>query len=233
MFSTPRERCGNMKSAAITNEIFQVGGNGFTSAEDAAIYLVAIQNHAVLVDAGCGRSSEKLFRNIQSHGTELNEIERLLITHCHYDHTGGIQAVREKSKCKVVMHEMDAVFLEDGNENVTGAAWYGASLKPMLVDFKLTGDRNSIEIGSRKIDAIHVPGHSPGSLVYVMESEGLKVLFGQDVHGPIHPSLLSNREHYIRSLNLMISLQADILCEGHYGIFRGKKNVADFIESFL
>ncbi len=78
-----------------------------------------------------------------------------------------------------------------------------------------------------------MPGHSPGSLVYVMESEGLKVLFGQDVHGPIHPSLLSDRRDYIRSLNLMISLQADILCEGHYGIFRGKKEVADFIESFL
>jgi len=222
-----------MKSPTITNEIFQVGGNGFTSEEDAAIYLIAIQNHAMLVDAGCGRSTEKLFRNIRSHGTELNEIDRLLITHCHYDHTGGIQAVRQKSKCKVVMHELDAVFLEQGNETVTGAAWYGGSLKPLTVDFKLTGRRNTIELATRKIEAIHVPGHSPGSLVYVMESEGLKVLFGQDVHGPIHPSLLSNREDYIRSLNLMITLQADILCEGHYGILRGREKVADFIQSFL
>ena len=222
-----------MKSAAITSEIFQVGGNGFTSAEDASIYLIRVHDHVALVDAGCGRSSEKLFRNIRGHGTELNEIERLLITHCHYDHTGGIQAVHEKSNCKVVMHELDAVFLEEANQSVTGAAWYGGSLKPMLVDIKLTGDQNTIELGARKIDAIHVPGHSPGSMVYLMESEGLKVLFGQDVHGPIHPSLLSSRGDYIRSLNLMISLQADILCEGHYGIFRGKKQVADFIESFL
>jgi glyoxylase-like metal-dependent hydrolase (beta-lactamase superfamily II) len=222
-----------MKSAAITNEIFQVGGNGFTSAEDAAIYLIRVQDHAVLVDAGCGISAEKLFRNVMRHGTELSEIERLLITHCHYDHTGGIQAVREKTNCKVVMHELDAVFLEEANESVTGAAWYGGSLKPVLVDIKLKGDQNTLDLGAGKIDAIHVPGHSPGSLVYVMESEGLKVLFGQDVHGPIHPSLLSDREDYIRSLNLMISLQADILCEGHYGIFVGKKEVADFIGSFL
>ena len=229
----PMERCGNVNSATITNEIFQVGGNGYTSAEDAAIYLIRVQDHAALVDAGCGRSTEKLFRNIRSHGTELNEIERLLITHCHYDHTGGIQVVREKSNCKVVMHGLDAVFLEEGNESVTGATWYGGFLQPMPVDIKLTGDQTTIELGARKIDAIHVPGHSPGSLVYVMESEGSKVLFGQDVHGPIHPSLLSNRRDYIRSLNLMISLQADVLCEGHYGIFRGKKEVADFIESFL
>jgi len=229
----PMERSGSVKSAAITNEIFQVGGTGFTSAEDAAIYLIGIQDHAALVDAGCGRSTEKLFRNIRSHGTELNEIERLLITHCHYDHTGGIKALRQRTNCKVVMHELDAVFLEEGNESVTGATWYGGSLQPMSVDIKLTGDQTTIELGARKIDAIHVPGHSPGSLVYVMESEGLKVLFGQDVHGPIHPSLLSKREDYIRSLNLMISLQADILCEGHYGIFRGKQEVADFIGSFL
>jgi glyoxylase-like metal-dependent hydrolase (beta-lactamase superfamily II) len=222
-----------MKSAAITNEIYQVGGNGFTSAEDAAIYLIRVQDHGALVDAGCGRSSEKLFRNIIGHGIELSEIERLLITHCHYDHTGGIQAVRDKTNCKVVMHELEAFFLEEGNESVTGAEWYGGSLKPMLVDIKLKGDQNTFELGARKINAIHVPGHSPGSLVYVMESEGLKVLFGQDVHGPIHPSLLSNRGDYIRSLNLMISLQADILCEGHYGIFRGKQEVVDFIESFL
>jgi glyoxylase-like metal-dependent hydrolase (beta-lactamase superfamily II) len=128
-----------MKSAAVTSEIFQVGGNGFTSAEDAAIYLIRVQDHAALVDAGCGRSAEELFRNIRSHGTELSEIERLLITHCHYDHTGGIQAVREKSGCKVLMHELDAVFLEEGNERVTGAAWYGGSLKPVPVDIKLTG----------------------------------------------------------------------------------------------
>jgi glyoxylase-like metal-dependent hydrolase (beta-lactamase superfamily II) len=229
----PRERCGNVKSAAITSEIFQVGGSGFTSAEDAAIYLIRVHAHAALVDAGCGRNSEKLFRNIQSHGTGLSDIERLLITHCHYDHTGGIQAVREETNCQVVMHELDAVFLEEGNESVTGAAWYSGSLKPVPVDIKLAGGLTTIELGARKIDAFHVPGHSPGSLVYLMESEGLKVLFGQDVHGPIHPSLLSNRGDYIRSLNLMISLQADILCEGHYGIFRGKTEVADFIESFL
>lgn len=60
-------------------------------------------------------------------------------------------------------------------------------------------------------------------MVYLVESEGLKVLFGQDVHGPIHESLRSNRGDYIKSLKLLLSLQADVLCEGHYGIFKGKE----------
>jgi hypothetical protein len=70
-------------------------------------------------------------------------------------------------------------------------------------------------------------------MVYATESQGLKVLFAQDVHGPLHPDLLSNREDYIRSLNLLVSLQADILCEGHYGVFTGKNAAEDFIRSFM
>jgi len=49
----------------------------------------------------------------------------------------------------------------------------------------------------------------------VAESDGLKVLFSQDIHGPIHPELLSVSEDYLESLQEIRSLNADILCEGH------------------
>jgi glyoxylase-like metal-dependent hydrolase (beta-lactamase superfamily II) len=65
------------------------------------------------------------------------------------------------------------------------------------------------------------------------ESEGLKVLFAQDVHGPLDARILSDREDYLRSLNLLLSLKSDILCEGHFGVYRGKNEVEDFIESFI
>ena len=39
----------------ITNEICQVGGGRLTSSEDAAVYLININSHCALVDAGCGR----------------------------------------------------------------------------------------------------------------------------------------------------------------------------------
>jgi glyoxylase-like metal-dependent hydrolase (beta-lactamase superfamily II) len=59
------------------------------------------------------------------------------------------------------------------------------------------------------------------------------VLFGQDVHGPLNATLRSNREDYERSLEFMISLSADILCEGHFGVYRSQERVREFIESFL
>ena len=217
----------------ITNEIFQVGGNGLTGIGDAAIYLINFDGQAALVDAGCGGAEERLFQNILKYGVQPEQIKYLLITHCHYDHTGGVQAVRERTHCQVVAHELESVFLEQGDNIVTGARWYGGTLTPFKIDRKISEDLEKIDMGGRTIKAIHTPGHSPGSIVYLTESEGLKVLFGQDVHGPLDSSLLSNREDYLLSLNLLLSLNADILCEGHFGIFKGKEKVANFIRSFM
>lgn len=217
----------------ITGEIFQVGGDAFSAPDDAAIYLLYFGKQAALVDAGCGGAVRKVLANIQACKVPLNAITYLLITHCHFDHTGGAKALRDKIGCRIVAHELDARFLEHGNAEVTAASWYGREMEPLAVDMKLTGARQQIELGGRTIEALHIPGHSPGSVVYLTQSEGRKVLFAQDVHGPLHPSLLSNREDYLQSLDLLLSLEADILCEGHYGVFHGKREVAGFIRQFL
>jgi len=217
----------------ITDEIYQVGGSGFSSPEDAAIYLIVFGQHAALIDAGCGRSSDEVINNIKDCSIRSPKIDYLLITHCHFDHTGGAEAIKDEFQCQIIAHELDAKYLEQGNDTVTAANWYGSSLKPFCVDRKLTGFREIINLGSRNIEAIHTPGHSPGSVVYLTESEGKKVLFSQDVHGPLDSSFLSNKKDYLKSLKLLLSLEADILCEGHFGIFKGKKEVEKFIKSFL
>ena len=79
----------------ITKEIFQVGGGQLTSSEDAAIYLINIAGHAALVDAGCGGAQDRLLANIKACGVNLNQVEYLLLTHCHYDHTGGVKALKD------------------------------------------------------------------------------------------------------------------------------------------
>ena len=68
---------------------------------------------------------------------------------------------------------------------------------------------------------------------YLVKFGPIKVLFGQNVHGPLDPSLLSIHDDYRNSLKFMLGLDADILCEGHFGIYRGKNEVRKFIGSFL
>jgi len=217
----------------ITSEIFQVGGAEYTLPEDAAIFLINFNGHAALVDAGCGRSFDRLFFNISECGVDPDSIEYLLITHCHFDHTGGAAALRGKLGCKTVAHEKDARFLEKGNNEVTAADWYESTLIPVPIDQKITQKESFISLGEKKIQALHVPGHSPGSMVFLTESDGKKVLFGQDVHGPLAPILRSNSKDYKNSLEKLIALEADILCEGHFGIYEGKNKIRSFIQSFL
>ena len=217
----------------ITDEIFQVGGEGFTSPRDAAVYLVAWEDRAALVDAGCGGQIGRLMENVRSWNLEPERIETLLITHCHYDHTGGAAELRNRLNLSVVAHRLDAEVMESGDDEISAASWYGASLTPVTVDRKIDQSRETIALGSRLIEALHMPGHSPGSLVYLVESGGLRVLFGQDVHGPLDRRLRSNRDDYRRSLEQMTALEADILCEGHFGVIKGKEAVRRFIRSFL
>lgn len=217
----------------ITEEVWEVGGGGLTAPEDAAIYLVCFGEQAALIDAGTGRGHKRLISNIEKCGANASQIEYLFLTHCHYDHTGGAQKVREGFGCKIVAHELDAIYLEKGNSDVTAARWYGEVLEPLKVDHKITLFEESFLIGNRRMKSFHTPGHSPGSVVYLVESEGKRILFGQDVHGPLDPSILSNQEDYIRSLKFLLSLKVDILCEGHFGIFEGQIDIRSFIKSFL
>ncbi len=134
-------------------------------------------------------------------------IKYLFLTHCHFDHTGGADALRREFGCSIVAHEQDAVFLETGDSEVTAASWYQAKLTKFRIDHKIKAGKETFSVGNGSITALHAPGHSPGSMVLLTESRGQKVLFGQDVHGPLHPSLLSNREDYIASLAMLRGLR--------------------------
>ena len=71
-----------------------MGGNGLTDPSDAASYLVSLGDKAALIDAGSGRGLAQLRKNIAECLGPHVQLEYLLLTHCHFDHTGGAQAVR-------------------------------------------------------------------------------------------------------------------------------------------
>jgi len=217
----------------ITDTIWQVGGDSLSAPGDGAVYLALFGAQAALIDAGCGHGHTKIAANIKQIISLAVPIKYLFLTHCHFDHTGGADALRREFRCSIVAHELDAVFLESGNSDVTAASWYEARLIRFRIDHKIKGGAETFPVGNGAITALHTPGHSPGSMVLLTESGGQKVLFGQDVHGPLHPSLLSNQDDYINSLKMLAGLEADILCEGHFGIYRGRDKVREFIQSFI
>ena len=152
--------------------MFQVGGSGLSAEADAAVYLVLFGDHAAVIDAGCGYSTKTILKNINSCGVKPEQIDYLFLTHCHFDHTGGADLMANLLQCKIVAHELDAIYLESGDSEVTAASWYGKSMKPCPVDVKISGSEKEFRLGEKMIRAIHTPGHSPGSMVYLTESDG-------------------------------------------------------------
>lgn len=99
----------------ITSEIFQVGGAGYTAPEDAAIYLICFNGKSALVDAGCGNYLDRLYANISECGVDPKAISYLLLTHCHYDHTGGVADIHTQLGCKIFARRLDADILCEGH----------------------------------------------------------------------------------------------------------------------
>ena len=209
----------------LLNDVYVVAGPNLTYMYDAYAYLIVRSDKALLVDAGSGLAAEKMFRNIRNIGIELQKVEYLMVTHGHFDHIGGARKVKEKTGCKVVMHQLDAEVLEKGDSVLSAANFYGEKLKPCKVDLKLeTRDKEILKLNDIVLEAFHIPGHTPGSIALYYESlQGWKILFGGDLHGPFSFEWRSNIEQWRNSLEKLLELDISILCEGHNIVKRNPK----------
>ncbi len=217
----------------ITSQVHAIGGSSLSHPSDASVYLFASGGEGAVIDAGTGLGHAQVIENIKKVLPDLSSIRYLFITHCHYDHTGGANALRRATGCALVAHEEGRWFLESGDSEVTAASWYGSVMPPTPVDIGVDGPSRSFTVGDSELVFHHTPGHSPDSSVITVRSDGKLVLFGQDVHGPLHDQLRSVRSDYQAMLRFLLSLEADILCEGHFGVFTERDRVKKFISSFL
>lgn len=124
-------------------------------------YLVACPRtrNAVIIDpAGDG---DRLLALIQ---TENFQIKYILNTHGHADHVLGNHDLKRLLKIPVCMHEADDTFFTDPGVREKSAQELG--LTPAdPADIRLK-DNDILEVGTLRIEVIHTPGHTPGSVCY-------------------------------------------------------------------
>ena len=154
-----------------------------------------------------------------------------MATHAHIDHIGSLQRFQEKYHAHIIAHELDADAIESGVGIAAEA--YGVDYLPCTVDIRLAGDEQMLKFGDHELHMIHVPGHTPGSVAAYIDIDGKRVLFGQDIHGPYISEWGADRELAATSLQKLIDLKADILCEGHFGVYQPAEEVRRYIEYYL
>lgn len=222
-----------MKTEEIAEGIYLIGGPNVTRPEDAAVYLVDFGDELVMIDSGAGNSSSQLDRNIEMLGLKPSKLTQIILTHCHIDHIGSATYFRKKYKSEIIIHELDARALETGDSMKTAANWYGTTFPPTRVDRKLKGAHEILMFGKEDLHCLHTPGHTPGSISVYLDRAGQRILFGQDIHGPFNRAFDSDIAAWRKSMNVLLLLEADILCEGHFGIYQPKNKVRDYIERYL
>ena len=154
------------------------------------VYLILGAGPATLVDAGSGegRSTEQIVAALESISAEYGEdfhprkIERILITHAHIDHIGGLAELVGRTGAQVGVHSLDAPVVSDWDGQ---AAIFNNRLLEFLQRAGVPGERHgalvelfgfaSGRMKSVRVDfaldeqasldglrVLHTPGHSPG-----------------------------------------------------------------------
>lgn len=221
------------RTEVIAEGIYLIGGPNISRSDDATVFIIDFDGELVMIDAGAGNSSRTLQKNIEAYGLNPKAISTLILTHCHIDHIGSAPYFRDQFGCRIVMHDLDADAVEQGDPVLTAANWYETKFFPTPVDKRLAGAYGTLRFGNGELHCLHTPGHTPGSLAIYVDRAGKRILFGQDIHGPFMSSFRSNIEDWKKSMKMLIALEADILCEGHFGIFQPKDRVKQYILGYL
>ncbi|KMY68560.1 hypothetical protein AAU61_02640 [Desulfocarbo indianensis] len=211
--------------------VFIVGGPDLSDPRDCLCYLVVGSQARLLVDCGAGPSAARILEfATEAAGAPPTH---LALTHAHIDHAGGAAELKRLADCQVLIHAEDAPVLAQGDALRSAANWYGLKLAPLEADGFLK-DGDELDLGDGQIvRVIHTPGHTPGSVAFYCPCGGARVLFGQDIHGPFSPAFGSDLDDWRESMEKLLELKADILAEGHYGVFRPAQEVEAFIRGQL
>jgi len=82
-------------------------------------YLLKSEDGRLLIDTSLPTCFKQFIRELKTIRVDLSEIKCLLLTHSHDDHAGFAAEVKDKTKCKIIVHENAAEALKNGcNKNV-------------------------------------------------------------------------------------------------------------------
>jgi glyoxylase-like metal-dependent hydrolase (beta-lactamase superfamily II) len=126
-----------------------------------------------VVDAGLKYRSarRRLIAGLREIGAGPQDVRRVVITHAHPDHTGGLAAlVGLAGGAAVLAHEREAVYLRDGRSPRTRRGKTRTFAKvPVTTEFQ----HDSLLPGGLR--AVHTPGHSPGHTALLHEDSGVLI----------------------------------------------------------
>lgn len=163
-----------------------------------------------LLDTGTNMTWRRLEESLNHLGSGFSDIDRIILTHGHFDHYGAARRIvrRSAKRALVFAHREDQAAIEKGREisnrqllkfyRLMGVPlvfkflFYGAGLvfsslaENCRVDLRLS-DGEKIQMGNYEATIISTPGHTRGSICLYLEKEGI-LFSGDHILGHITPN---------------------------------------------
>lgn len=214
----------------------------------ARVTVIASDNGPILVDTGIRGSAPMIDAGLQAANLSFPDIELIVVTHYHPDHSGGLSGASLRSGAKVAAHEIESALLngEQPRPNPFVRPILSAVLGPLImpmygrpveVDYRLRdGDPLPIHDGVR---VVHTPGHTPGCISLLSQEHGWLLVGDALQHrcgrlgGParyVTPDYPAARA----SIEKLLQYDFDSIWFSHFPPVRGdgKRRLARLVDSF-
>lgn len=166
-------------------------------------------NLSALVD--CSENSQKMYDLIGD-----TDLKYILLTHGHFDHITGVKDIRNRYNAKVIISAPDEPMLSSGKLSL--ASFMDAEQNNTRSDI-IVYDSDSIKLGSLEIKVLSTPGHTKGSVCYIVDNALFSgdTLFRLSCGRTDFPS--GSADEMIMSLKLLKNL------DGNYTIYTGHDEI--------
>lgn len=128
-----------------------------------------VSGRGVLVDPG--DEPDRITALVES---ATVSIDAIWLTHAHIDHVGAIAPLKRRWDVPVLLHADDLVLFRRAAQQ---AAFYGLSIEQPRDPDKFLVDGDTLSLGDSTFSVRHMPGHSPGHVIFV----GEEVILGGDL----------------------------------------------------
>lgn len=193
-------------------------------------YLVKCDDGYILVDTGTKGAGEKLVLELKKYNAKPEDINLIILTHDHYDHTMGLNEVKKLTGAPVAIHDAEIELSDEEKQvkvneasflfrmivKVFGSITPKQEIIKIIADIKINDEMDLNEYGvSAKL--YHVPGHSPGSICLVTADN--QCVIGDTLFntfpGTHYPIIVYSRKILAETYNKLNNINPEIYYPGH------------------
>jgi metallo-beta-lactamase class B len=209
-------------------EPFRIAGNlYYVGASDITSYLVTTTAGHILIDGGFVETAPLIRDNVKKLGFRIEDVKILLNSHAHYDHAGGLAALKEMTGAKLFASAADAPALARGGK---GDPVFGDRFPfpPAQAD-RLLANGDTVALGGVTLTAHLTPGHTRGCTTWTLQMNDAGKIRNvvsvcstsvlPDTRLGADPTYLGIVEDYARTFQTLRALPCDIFLASHGSFF--------------